>query len=106
VLPDPTIVGLLVFLVTSLATLVGLGARAIIRGDLVPRQSVEFTTKNWKEQLQEEKDKSAEWKSLYEAERAFSANSRENRDILLAVSKTMDKVLGSLPTARDKNVGG
>ncbi len=104
---DPTLVGVLYFLVTSLLALVAWGAKAIINGDLVPKKSVEYATSNWKEQLEEKKAEAAEWKANYEAERAIGVNNRENRDILLAVSKTMDRVLTSLPTAsRDSNVGG
>lgn len=97
---------MLYFLTTSLLALVIWGAKKIFTGELVPKQSVEFATKNWKEQLEEKKAEAAEWKSHYEAERALGINSRENREILLAVSKTMDRVLGSLPTANDANVGG
>lgn len=105
---DPTIVGVLYFLVTSLIGVVIWGAKAIFTGDLVPRKSVEFISNNYKEQLEGKKTEAAEWKSHYEAERALGVNSRENRDILLAVSKTMEKVLGSLPTTatKDTNVGG
>lgn len=104
---DPTLVGALYFLVTTLLGLVAWGIRALIKGDLLPKTSVEYTTKEWKDQLEEKKQEAAEWKANYEAERAIGANSRENRDILLAVSKTMDKVLSSLPTsANDANVGG
>ena len=79
----------------------------MVKGDLLPKTSVEFTTKQWKDQLEEKKQEAAEWKANYEAERAIGINSRENRDILLAVSKTMNKVLGSLPTsADDANSGG
>lgn len=104
---DPTIVGILWFVATTLLGLVVWGAKAIIKGDLVPRKSVEYATDNWKEQLTQYKTESAQWKANYEAERAIGVNSRENRDILLAVSKTMDKVLSSLPTSNnDENVGG
>jgi hypothetical protein len=104
---DPTIVGVLYFLTTTLLGLVAWGAKAIFKGDLVPKTSVEYATKNWKEQLEEKKLEAAEWKANYEAERAIGITSRENRDILLAVSKTMDRVLSSLPTsANDANVGG
>lgn len=106
---DPTIVGVLFFLVTTLLSAVIWGAKSIFKGDLVPRTSIEYTTKQWKDQLEEKKQEAAEWKANYEAERAIGINSRENRDILLAVSKTMDRVLSSLPTsssANDANVGG
>lgn len=104
---DPTIVGVLYFLVTSLMGVVLWGARAIFKGDLVPRRSVEYATNNWKEQLEEKKAEAAEWKANYEAERAIGVNNRENRDILLAVSKTMDRVLSSLPASvNEANVGG
>ncbi|HEY6019320.1 MAG TPA: hypothetical protein VIY48_05275 [Candidatus Paceibacterota bacterium] len=104
---DPTIVGVLYFLVTSLLALVAWGAKAIFTGELVPKKSVEYATQNWKEQLEEKKAEAAEWKSNYEAERSLGVHSRENRDILLAVSKTMERVLSSLPTAaKDANVGG
>lgn len=104
---DPTIVGVLYFLVTTLMALVVWGAKKIFTGELVPKQSVEFATKNWKEQLEEKTAEAAEWKTHYESERAIGANNRENREILLAVSKTMDRVLSSLPTsANDANVGG
>lgn len=104
---DPTIVGVLYFLVTTLMALVAWGAKAIFKGDLVPKRSVEYATDNWKEQLEKTKAEAAEWKANYEAERAIGINNRENRDILLAVSKTMDRVLSSLPTsANDANVGG
>lgn len=107
IVTDPTVVGVLVFLVTTLVGLVGWGARQIVRGELVPRTSVEFVTKNWQEQLEQKSAEAAEWKANYEAERAIGVNSRENRDILLAVSKTMNMVLSSLPTsANDVNVGG
>lgn len=100
-------VGVLYFLVTSLLALVIWGARQVFTGELVPKKSVELATTNWKEQLEESRAVGAEWKSYYEAERAIGVNSRENRDILLAVSKTMDKVLSSLPTtADDTNAGG
>jgi len=99
-------IGVLYFLVTTLLALVIWGAKKIFTGELVPRQSVARTTVNWKEQLEESRTVGAEWKSYYEAERAIGVNSRENRDILLAVSKTMDKVLRSLPTADDTNAGG
>jgi Tfp pilus assembly protein PilO len=101
-------VGVLYFIVTSLLGVVIWGAKAIFTGDLVPRKSVEFIANGYKEQLESKKTEAAEWKSHYEAERALSVNSRENRDILLAVSKTMEKVLGSLPTTtvKDANVGG
>ena len=105
-MPDPTLVGVLYFLVTILIGVVTWGARAIIKGDLVPKKSVEYASENWKQLLKEKKDEAAEWKANYEAERAIGANSRENRDILLAVSKTMEKVLSSLPTSKDVNVGG
>lgn len=79
----------------------------MVKGDLVPKKSVEYATENWKQQLEEKKAEAAEWKANYEAERAIGITSRENRDILLAVSKTMDRVLSSLPTsANDANVGG
>lgn len=103
---DPTVVGVLWFLVTTLIGLVAWGARAIVKGDLVPKQSVEYAAKEWKDLLEEKKAEAAGWKANYEAERAISVTSRENRDILLAVSKTMDRVLSSLPTANDANVGG
>jgi hypothetical protein len=104
---DPTVVGILYFLVTTLAGVVVWGAKALYKGDLVPKASVEFATKEWKEQLEEKKLEAAEWKSNYEAERAIGVTSRENRDILLAVSKTMDRVLSSLPTAANNaNAGG
>lgn len=103
---DPTIVGVLFFLVTSLIGLVAWGGKALFKGELVPKASVEFVTNNWKEQLEGKKTEAAEWKSLYEAERAIGVTSRENRELLLSVTKTMDKVLGSLPTANDLNVGG
>lgn len=104
---DPTIVGVLFFLVTTLLGVVVWGAKAVYKGDLIPRTSVEYTSKEWKEQLEEKKREAAEWKANYEAERAIGINSRENRDILLAVSKTMDRVLGSLPHSTDDvNVGG
>ena len=108
IVTDPTVVGVLYFLVTTLMGLVAWGAKAIFKGELVPKKSVEYATENWKEQLEEKKKESAEWKSNYEAERAIGVNSRENRDILLAVSKTMDRVLSSLPTSanNDANVGG
>ena len=103
---DPTLVGVLYFLVTTLIGLVAWGARAIVKGDLVPRKSVEYANETWKELLEEKKAEAAGWKANYEAERAIGANNRENRDILLAVSKTMDRVLSSLPTANEANVGG
>lgn len=104
---DPTIVGVLFFLVTTLVGLVAWGAKAIYEGELVPKTSVEYATKEWKEQLEAKKREAAEWKANYEAERAIGINSRENRDILLAVSKTMDRVLSSLPhSSDDVNVGG
>ena len=93
-------------MVTTLIGLVAWGARAIFTGDLIPRKSVEYTNDIWKKQAEEKKAEAAEWKSHYEAERALGVNNRENRDILLAVSKTMDKVLRSLPTADDTNAGG
>lgn len=108
-MPDPTLIGVLYFLTTSLLALVGWGARAIFKGDLIPKKSVEYATENWKEQLEAKKAEAAEWKANYEAERAIGVTSRENRDILLAVSKTMDRVLSSLPTSsksNDANVGG
>lgn len=87
--------------------LVGWGIKAVIKGDLIPKKSVEYATENWKEQLEEKKREAAEWKANYEAERAIGVNSRENREILLAVSKTMDRVLSSLSAApKDVNVGG
>ena len=105
---DPTLVGVLYFLVTTLMALVGIGLRAILKGDLVPKKSIEYATENWKEQLQQSKAEATEWKGNYEAERAIGVTSRENRDILLAVSKTMDRVLTSLPTSANQNtnVGG
>ena len=104
---DPTVVGVLFFLVTTLVGLVAWGAKAVYKGDLVPKTSVEYATKEWKDQLEEKKREAVEWKANYEAERAIGINSRENRDILLAVSKTMNKVLSSLPhSADDVNVGG
>lgn len=107
IVTDPTLVGVLYFLVTSLLVLVAWGLRRIIKGDLVPKKSIEYVMDNWKAQLEEKKAEAAEWKANYEAERAIGINNRENRDILLAVSKTMDRVLTSLPTAsRDSNVGG
>lgn len=102
---DPTIIGVLYFLVTSLLGLVAWGAKMVFTGDLVPKKSVEYVTDNWKEQLEEKKVEAAEWRSLYEAERAMTVNSKENRDILLAVSKTMNRVLSALPTGNDVNVG-
>lgn len=102
---DPTIVGVLYFLVTTLMGLVIWGAKKIFTGELVPKKSLEYATDNWKEQVQQYKSEVAEWKANYEAERAIGVTSRENRDILLAVSKTMDRVLSSLPT-NDANVGG
>lgn len=98
---DPTLVGVLYFLVTSL---LGVGiwvAKAIYKGDLLPRASVEYISKENKDQLDRKNAEVAEWKALYEAERAVNMDSRGNRDILLAVSKTMDKVLRSLPTSSD-----
>lgn len=105
---DPTVVWVLYFLVTALMGLVIWGAKAIFKGDLLPKKSVEYATNNWKEQLEQKKAEAAEWKANYEAERAIGVNSRENRDILLAVSKTMNKVLSSLPTSAsdDESVGG
>lgn len=104
---DPTVVGVLYFFVTSLLGLVAWGAKAIIKGDLIPKTSVEYATKIWKDQLEGKTAEAQEWKANYEAERAIGVNNRENRDILLAVSKTMDRVLSSLPTAsKDMNVGG
>ena len=105
-LSDPTVLGVLYLLATSLMTLVGVGIRAIYKGDLVPRKSVEFATDNWKQQLEEKQAEAADWKKHYEAERELGVNSRENREILLAVSKTMERVLSSLPTANDADVGG
>ncbi len=104
---DPTLVGVLYFLMTTLFGLVVWGAKAIYKGDLVPKASVEHATKEWKDLLEQKKAETAEWKANYEAERSIAMSSRENRDILLAVSKTMDRVLRSLPTATDDvNVGG
>lgn len=104
--PDPTLIGVLYFLVTTLIALVAWGARSIVRGDLIPKKSVEYAQENWKELAEQHKAEAAEWRSQWEAERAIGVNSRENRDILLAVSKTMDRVLSSLPTANNTNVGG
>lgn len=104
--PDPTLIGVLYFLVTTLIALVGWGARQIVKGNLVPKESVEYATSTWKQIAEEHKAESAEWRSLWESERAIGVNNRENRDILLAVSKTMDRVLSSLPTANNTNVGG
>lgn len=107
IVSDPTIVGVLYFLVTTLLGVVIWGAKTIFKGDLMPKASVEMITKNWQDQLDQSKAEAKQWKANYEAERAIGVNSRENRDILLAVSKTMDKVLSSLPTAKnDANVGG
>lgn len=107
IVTDPTIVGVLFFLVTTLVGVVIWGAKAIYKGDILPKNSVELITNNWKEQLDQYKAEAAQWKANYEAERAIGVNSRENRDILLAVSNTMDKVLRSLPTSNhDANVGG
>jgi hypothetical protein len=104
---DPTIVGILYFLVTTLMGLVVWGAKKIFTGELIPKTSVEYATKIWKEQLEGKTAEAVEWKTNYEAERAIGVNNRENRDILLAVSKTMDRVLSSLPTSSpDANVGG
>lgn len=104
---DPTLVGVLYFLVTSLFGVVVWGFRAMVKGDLVPKQSVEHAAKEWKDLLEEKKKEAADWKKNYEDERAIGVTSRENRDILLAVSNTMDKVLSSLPTSsNDVNVGG
>lgn len=99
-------VGVLYFLVTTLLGVVIWGIKAISQGDLVPKKSVEYSNNTWKELLEEKKREAAEWKSNYEAERAIGVTSRENRDILLAVSRTMDRVLSSLPTSKDTNVGG
>lgn len=107
IVSDPTVVGVLYFLVTTLIGVIAVGVRAILKGDLLTKKSIEYATDNWKQQLEAKNAEAAEWKAHYEAERALGVNSRENRDILLAVSKTMDKVLGSLPTAaNDANVGG
>lgn len=103
---DPTVIGILYFLVTSLLALVAWGIRAVIKGDLLPKKSVEYANETWKQQLEEKKAEAADWKKHYEAERELGVNSRENREILLAVSKTMERVLSSLPTANDANVGG
>lgn len=104
--PDPTLIGVLYFLVTSQLALIIWGARAVFRGDLVPRKSVEYAQDTWKQIAEEHKAEAVEWKSQCEAERAIGVNNRENRDILLAVSKTMDRVLSSLPTVNNTNVGG
>lgn len=104
---NPTLIGVLYFIMASLMGLVAFGVRAVLKGDLLTKKSIEYATDNWKEQLEQKKAEAAEWKAHYEAERALGVNSRENREILLAVAKTMDKVLGSLPTsANDVNVGG
>jgi hypothetical protein len=105
---DPTLVKVLYVLVVALLSLVIWGAKKIFTGDLVPKKSVEYANETWKELLDQKKAEAAEWKANYEAERAIGVNSRENRDILLAVSKTMDRVLSSLPTSAntDANVGG
>jgi len=106
---DPTLVGVLYFLVTTLLGLVIWGIRKLAKGDLVPKESIEYATKEWKDWAEQKRAEAAEWKANYEAERAIGVNSRENRDILLAVSKTMDRVLSSLPTSannKDTNVGG
>lgn len=103
---DPTLVGILYFLLSTSLGLLAWLAKAIFSGDLVPKKSIEFAAQNWKDQLEEKNNEAAEWRSLYEAERAIGVTSRENRDILLAVSKTMDKVLSALPTAADATVGG
>jgi hypothetical protein len=103
---DPTLVGVLYFLVTTLLGLVIWGAKAIMKGDLLPKKSVEYATENWKQQLEEKKSEAAEWKANYEAERAVGVTSRENREILLAVSKTMDRVLSSLPTTANNGSAG
>lgn len=103
---DPTLVGVLYFLVTTLVGVVIWGAKAIYKGDLVPRTSVEYLIKENKDQTERYKAEAAEWKANYDAERAIGMNSRENRDILLAVSKTMDKVLRSLPAPDDVDAGG
>lgn len=103
---DPLVVGVLYFLITTLIGLVAWGTKAIIKGDLLPKRSVEYANDIWKQQLEEKKAEAADWKRHYEAERELGVNSRENRDILLAVSKTMERVLSSLPTANDANVGG
>lgn len=102
---DPTLVGVLYFMVTSLFGVVVWGARQLIKGEVIPKQSVEHAAKEWKELLEASKKETAEWKSYYEAERALGATSREIRDSVLAVSKTIDKFLSSLPTD-DVNVGG
>jgi hypothetical protein len=104
--PDPTLIGVLYFLVTTLIALAVWVTRAIIRGDLVPKKSVEYAQDIWKQIAEEHKAGEAEWKSQWEAERAIGVNNRENRDILLAVSKTMDRVLSSLPASNNTNVGG
>lgn len=105
---DPTLTKVLFFLVTTLLALVVWGAKKVFTGDMVPKKSVEYANETWKELLEQKKAEAAEWKANYEAERAIGVNSRENRDILLAVSKTMDRVLSSLPTSanNDANVGG
>jgi hypothetical protein len=106
IVTDPTLVGVLYFLVISLVALVAWGAKAIFKGDLVPKKSVQYATENWQQLLEEKKAEAAEWKANYEAERAIALNNKENRDILLAVSKTMDRVLSSLPTADNAKYGG
>jgi len=106
---DPTLIGVLYFLLTSLLGVVIWGIRAVAKGDLVPKKSVEYATKEWKDWAEQKRAEAAEWKENYEAERAIGINSRENREILLAVSRTMDRVLSSLPTSannKDTNVGG
>lgn len=105
---QPTLVGVLYFLVAALTGVVIWGAKKVFTGDIVPKKSQEYANEIWKEQVQHYKAEAAEWKANYEAERAIGVNSRENRDILLAVSKTMDRVLSSLPTGanNDANVGG
>lgn len=103
---EPTLIGLLYFLTTTLLGIVIWVIRAIFSGELVPKKSVEYITENLKDQLAEKNKEVVEWKGHYEAERALGVNSRENREILLAVSSTMSMVLGSLPTAKEITSGG
>lgn len=91
---------------TTLLGLVAWGAKAVFTGDLVPKKSIEYATENWKDQLEGKKAEAAEWKALYESERALGVTSREIRDIVLKTAQTMDKVLSALPTAHEANAGG
>lgn len=84
-------------IITALVALITYGVRLILRGQLVPRVTVEKNIESWQKYAEELKTSAAEWKASYEKERETSRLALQQSMQLLEVTVTAEKVLKSLP---------